>query len=77
MTAVLFFRRRRCRGSLQHRLMPRQAKAGTSRRCANDAPLSTAGEAEGVRIFNRRLLMRIDNASDGKIGRYDFVVNLA
>jgi protocatechuate 3,4-dioxygenase beta subunit len=28
-------------------------------------------------IFDRRLLMRIDNASDGKIGRYDFVVNVA
>jgi protocatechuate 3,4-dioxygenase beta subunit len=28
-------------------------------------------------IFDRRLLMRIDAASDGKIGRYDFVVNIA
>jgi protocatechuate 3,4-dioxygenase beta subunit len=28
-------------------------------------------------IFDSRLLMRIDNASDGKIGRYDFVVNIA
>jgi protocatechuate 3,4-dioxygenase beta subunit len=28
-------------------------------------------------IFDRRLLMRIDTASNGKIGRYDFVVNIA
>ncbi len=28
-------------------------------------------------IFDSRLLMRVDNASDGKIGRYDFVVNAA
>jgi protocatechuate 3,4-dioxygenase beta subunit len=34
-----------------------------------------ANSADG--IFDRRLLMRIDKASDGKIGRYDFVVNLA
>ncbi len=34
-----------------------------------------ANSADG--IFDRRLLMRIDKASDGKIGRYDFAVNLA
>ena len=28
-------------------------------------------------IFDRRLLMRVGDASDGKIGRYDFVVNMA
>ena len=28
-------------------------------------------------IFDRRLLMRVDNTSDGKIGRYDFVVGLS
>ena len=28
-------------------------------------------------IFDPRLLMRVDGASDGKIGRYDFVVNVA
>ena len=28
-------------------------------------------------LFDHRLLMRIDTASDGKIGRYDFVVNIA
>jgi hypothetical protein len=77
MTAVPSFRHSWFGDSLQHRLMPRQAKADTSRRCAKNAPLSTAGEAEGVRIFDRRLLIRIDNASDGKTGRYDFVVNLA
>ncbi|MFB9268462.1 intradiol ring-cleavage dioxygenase [Bradyrhizobium erythrophlei] len=31
----------------------------------------------GDSIFDHRLLMRVDNASDGKIGRYDFVVNVA
>jgi protocatechuate 3,4-dioxygenase beta subunit len=34
-----------------------------------------ANRADG--IFDRRLLMQIDNASDGKLGRYNFVVNLA
>lgn len=27
-------------------------------------------------IFDRRLLMRVDNVEDGRIGRYDFVLNL-
>jgi len=34
-----------------------------------------ANSADG--IFDSRLLMRIGNASDGKIGRYDFVLNRA
>lgn len=27
-------------------------------------------------IFDRRLLMRVENASDGKVGRFDFVLNV-
>ncbi len=28
-------------------------------------------------IFDRRLLMKVENAADGKVGRFDFVLNVA
>ena len=36
-------------------------------------PDEAANRRDG--IFDRRLLMRVENASDGKVGRFDFVLS--
>ena len=67
-----------CRGSIPGRTRHFHVKVAVPGRRVLTTQLyfpddARANSRDG--IFDRRLLMRLDGASDGMVGRYDFVVN--
>jgi len=62
-------------GRTRHYHVKAQAPGGRVLTTQLYFPDESANRRDG--IFDRRLLMRVEAASDGKVGRFDFVLNLA